>query len=413
METREFNLQSGQELRIELNLDQKISIMLEMGSAEKFGQEFPVGCWKPFVGPDKFAIFTWHGCKLSVSGQCSNIYTSATETPMIGYLMAHGQINSIRYQACRDRIIGPIVLVAGGSNCGKSTLCKILINYAVKCGWRPIMVELDVTNNEMLLPGCISAASYHENSWDTILAYYYGHTSINSSNIEIFKTLVAELEKQVSQRMRNELEFCMKNHGMSFAPRNNSYASGCIINLPPFLDLNLCENVLNFVIDCFKVNYVLIIDQERLIASLRERGFDPIHLGKSGGVVPLELEYKTKLQYHSLNTYFTKHQYSKPTFCLSEIKVYKISVSATPLSALTYGDTTQGDGLIVSQVAPTQESLLNAVLGVLIGDEVGKSAIYGIVHVVEVDEFHNQIKLLAPGELPSKNFLLGSLKMLK
>ena len=108
------------------------------------------------------------------------------------------------------------------------------------------------------------------------------------ANLEIFKTLVTELEKQVTQRVINELEFSTTNHSYSFAPRNNSYASGCIINLPPFLDLNICEKVLNFVIDTFQVNIVLIIDQERLISSLHQRGFDPIHLGKSGGVVPLE-----------------------------------------------------------------------------------------------------------------------------
>ena len=413
METKEFDLQIGQELRIELNFDQKVSIMLELGRAEKFGQEFPVGCWKPFSGPDKFAIFTWHGCKLTVSGQCANIYASTSETPMPGYLIAHGHINRIRYEACRDRRIGPKVLVAGGSNCGKSALCKILVNYAVKCGWRPVMVELDVTNNEMFLPGCLSAASYYQNSWDTVLAYYYGHTAVQSQSIEIFKATVAELEKQVSTRLQNELDYCTSQHSYSYAPRNNTYASGCIINLPPFLDLNLCENVLNFVIDCFQVDIVLIIDQERLIASLHQRGFDPIHLGKSGGVVPLEQEYKTKLQLHSLNSYFAKHQIYQLTIPLSEIKVYKISVSATPLSALTYGDTTQGEGLILSQVAPTQESLLNAVLGVLVSEDVAKSAICGVVHVVEVDEFHHQIKLLAPGPLASKNFFLGSLKMLK
>ena len=69
--------------------------------------------------------------------------------------------------------------------------------------------------------------------------------------------------------------------------------------------------------------------------------------------------------------------------------------------------------MFISQVAPTQESLLNAVLGVLVDEDVIKGAICGIVHVVEVDEIHHQIKLLAPGQLPSKNFLLGSLKMLK
>lgn len=410
METREYDLQIGQELRIEIAFDQKITITLELGRAEKFGQEFPVGYPKSFLGPDKFAIFTWHGCKLLVSGQCANIYSSNTETPMSMYLLAHGHINRMRYEACKDRRIGPTILVAGGSSSGKSTLCKILLNYAVKCGWRPVMVELDVTSNDMYLPGCISAASYYQNSWDSILAYYYGHTTVSANNIDFFNNIVAELQKQVSLRMKNELDFCALNYSSSYAPQNNTYASGCIINLPPFLDLDLCEKVLNFVIDCFKVNLVLIIDQERLISSLGIRGFEPIHLARSGGVVTLEPEYKAKLQNYSLNTYFLRHQIYQ-TLLISEIKVFKVTVSATPLSARTYGDTTQGDGLIVTEVGASQDILLNAVLGVLVGDDIMKSSICGVVHVVEVDE--NQIKLLAPGDLPSRKFLLGSVKMLK
>jgi hypothetical protein len=65
----------------------------------------------------------------------------------------------------------------------------------------------------------------------------------------------------------------------------------------------------------------------------------------------------------------------------------------------------------VTEVGASQEVLFNAVLGVLIGEDVMKSPIYGIVHVVEVDETH--IGLLSPGDLPSKRFLLGSVKTLK
>jgi len=413
MEEREFELQIGQELRIEIFFEQSLSVLLELGRAEKFGEELPAGNWITYYGPEKFAIFTWHGCKLKTWGFCSNIYKSTSETPMPGYLLAHGQINRLRYEACRNRQLGPRVIVAGGSSCGKSTLCKILLNYASKCGWRPTFVELDVTNNEMFLPGCISAASYYHNTWDPVLAYYYGHTSINFSTIELFKPLINELVAHVNQRVENELQFCQENYKESFDPRNNSYASGCIINFPPFLDLNLCESILNFVIDAFQTNFVLVIEQERLLSSLQSRGFEPIHLGKSGGVVPLEVEYKGKLMHHSLNSYFAKHQIHQLSLNFSEIKVFKVTVSSTPLSALTYGENLQGEGLIVSQVAPTTETLLNAVLGVLTHEEVLKSPVIGVVHVVEVDETNKTLKVLAPGPLPSKNFLLGSLKMLK
>mmetsp|Transcript_17090 Transcript_17090/g.16967 ORF Transcript_17090/g.16967 Transcript_17090/m.16967 type:complete len:277 (+) Transcript_17090:227-1057(+) len=276
---------------------------------------------------------------------------------MPDYLLAHGQINRLRYEACRDRRVGPKILVVGGSCCGKSSLCKILLNYANKCGWRPLFVELDVTNNDMYLPGCISAASYYQNTWDPVLAYFYGHTSIQSHNTELFKSLLGELLSQVKTRIENELQYSKENHKDSYAPRNNAYASGCIINFPGFLDLNLCENIINFVIDKFQTDIVLVIDQERLVSSLQHRGLEPMRLGKSGGVVPLENEYKNRLQLHALNSYFSKHQIHQITLTFAEIKVFKISVPSTPQSALTYGALPQGEGLLVSQVAPTQEAL--------------------------------------------------------
>lgn len=161
----------------------------------------------------------------------------------------------------------------------------------------------------------------------------------------------------MKSRIENELDYSKENHANSYAPRNNSYASGCIINFPGFLDLNLCENIINFVIDNFKIDNVLVIDQERLVSSLHNRGLEPIRLSKSGGVVPLESEYKNKLQLHALNSYFSKHQIHQLTLSFAEIKVFKISVPSTPMSALTYGAVAQGEGLLVSQVAPTQEAL--------------------------------------------------------
>ena len=41
-------------------------------------------------------------------------------------------------------IIDTQVMVAGPVDVGKSTLCKLLSNYAVRLGRRPVFVDLDV-----------------------------------------------------------------------------------------------------------------------------------------------------------------------------------------------------------------------------------------------------------------------------
>ena len=35
------------------------------------------------------------------------------------------------------------VLVTGSSGSGKSSVCHILCNYALRCGWTPLFLELD------------------------------------------------------------------------------------------------------------------------------------------------------------------------------------------------------------------------------------------------------------------------------
>lgn len=46
----------------------------------------------------------------------------------------------------------------GPTDVGKSTLCRILCNYAVRKGRSPIFVDLDVGQNCLTVPGSISAA---------------------------------------------------------------------------------------------------------------------------------------------------------------------------------------------------------------------------------------------------------------
>lgn len=44
-----------------------------------------------------------------------------------------------------------------GTDVGKSTLCKILLNYAVRAGWAPTFADMDIGQGSITVPGCIAA----------------------------------------------------------------------------------------------------------------------------------------------------------------------------------------------------------------------------------------------------------------
>ena len=50
----------------------------------------------------------------------------------------------------------PRVMLAGATDSGKSTICKILTNYAVRCGSVPLFVDLDIGQGSLTVPGCVA-----------------------------------------------------------------------------------------------------------------------------------------------------------------------------------------------------------------------------------------------------------------
>lgn len=76
------------------------------------------------------------------------------------------------------------MIIVGPSDSGKSTLCKMLLSWAAKQGWKPTYVDLDIGQGSITIPGCISATPI-EKPIDIVdgiplempLAYFYGHPS--------------------------------------------------------------------------------------------------------------------------------------------------------------------------------------------------------------------------------------------
>lgn len=127
---------------------------LKSGFAELFGTELVKGKPYEFHCGAKVAIFTYHGCTLVVTGKTDVIYI-AKETPMVQYLNAHTALEQLRTDAEANNTRGPIVMVVGPGDVGKSTLCRILLNYAVRMGRRPIYVDLDVGQGSIAVPSSI------------------------------------------------------------------------------------------------------------------------------------------------------------------------------------------------------------------------------------------------------------------
>ena len=62
-----------------------------------------------------------------------------------------------RNKSLNAKVTGPRVFVTGSPQTGKTMICKILVNYAIRLGWTPLFVDIDLSKNMLSAPGCMSA----------------------------------------------------------------------------------------------------------------------------------------------------------------------------------------------------------------------------------------------------------------
>jgi len=427
----DFKLESEQEFRFEVETNEKLIIELTDGFAEMFGTELIKGIKYQFVAGSKNAIFSYHGCTINVSfyyipigdlANCQSSYYTSKETPMIFYLNVHGYLEKLRDELKRKGERGPNVLLCGPVDVGKSTLCKILLNYAVGCGRTPVYVDLDVGQGNIGIPGTIGCNIIEKPcdietgfSDQAPLLLHYGDKSLDS-NVNLFKMLVGHLAEIITMKMDED-------------PIVRE--SGCIINTGGWITGGGLRLLL-FIAQKLEANIVLALDQEKLYNEL-VRDLPPkstikvLFTPKSGGVVSKAAEHRRESRDKRIREYFygskmkeTGSQLYPHSFdiAFSLFKIYQIGAPEVPNSCLPLGMRKDDHHTQVVKIEPSM-SILNHILSLASTNEpseIIRSCVRGFVCVTNVDTDRQMITVISPqprDKLPSNPvFILSKIQYL-
>jgi polyribonucleotide 5'-hydroxyl-kinase len=438
MESKSYTLEKSSELRVEIdtsattnlalvsstpsstpsttstttNTFNKCKLVLVKGTAEIFGTELIVQK-EYFISESNIAIFTWHGCEITLAGNIKSAYIS-NETPMSSIIAFHGTLNDLRKNAVDKQMNGPRVLILGPPDTGKFTVARILLSYAVRSGYHPLYIDLDVSHNNLSIPGTVAATSIDQPiscesstgiSVKAPLVFYYGHTS---------QTVAGELYNKMLDRLAVSIQRRVEKN-------TDSRNAGAVITMAPWIEGTATTTIYK-VASTFKVDIVLVIGAERLYADLKSDNKFACTISKvnkSGGAVSRDKSLRAQLRTRSIREYFygsTAELYPhQRVVAFKDIQIYQLGVSTpAPESALTIGAKRLLDPNALNKVYPSLD-LLHVILGVSYATDEKQlldTNISGFVYVSSLDMNKKTMTLLAPapGPLPSIFLLMGSIK---
>ncbi|CAL4889135.1 unnamed protein product [Urochloa decumbens] len=398
---RQCVLDPRSELRVEVPPDAPLRVRLVAGTAEIFGTELPPEGWVPIPPRSKIAIFTWHGATLELDGVTESEYHSE-ETPMVIYVNTHAILDARRARARAaaaqggdlEASQGPRVIVVGPTDSGKSTLCKMLLSWAAKLGWKPTYVDLDIGQGSITIPGCISATPI-EKPIDIVdgiplempLVYFYGHPT-PSINADVYKVLMKELAKTLERQFSGNAE---------------SRAAGMVINTMGWVEgLGYEEKLWKMLKDAVQ----------------SKPNIDVVKLQKSEGVVLRNSKYRQKTRSFRIKEYFYGIANDLAPHSnivnFSDVSVYRIGGghqaprSALPIGAEPVADPTR---LVAVNISTDMIHTVLAISYAKEPDEIISSNVAGFIHVTDVDIQRKKLTYIAPcpGDLPSRLLIASSL----
>ena len=243
-------------------------------------------------------------------------------------------------------------MVVGPQDAGKTTVCKLLVNYAVRQNRSPIFVDLDVEQNSLSIPGSIAAtlverpASIEEGFPQKFpLVYSYGNAGADKGlanpleNSPLYKKLVSNMAQAIKQRFLKTTEASKK-----------AKTAGAIINTYGSV-IKEGYNQLKHIAEEFAVDVILVLGHERtynsLVKDMEEKHVKVVLLPKSNGVVERLTPQRQEDASKSIKEYFYGQQIDRKyelfphrfdiKFHELKDKIYKIGAPMLPDSCMPIG----------------------------------------------------------------------------
>lgn len=136
---------------------------MSRGQAEIFGSELSTDRIYTFLKGSKISIWSWTGCQIQIEGQPDSLYKTKESRVMTMHFNLHNCLEQHRDAAVRNDTVGPRVLIVGAVETGRSTLCRILLNYAARMRGadlrNPLFVDLDFIQPDLAVPGTLGEDS--------------------------------------------------------------------------------------------------------------------------------------------------------------------------------------------------------------------------------------------------------------
>lgn len=407
-----YHLQVENELRFAVG-EQTTDVTIELlsGFAEIFGSELVQNRVYTFPPSSSVSVFSWMGCSLKLSGRTELAYVTS-DTLMIIPVNLHACLEEMRLKAESENSKGPVSLVVGPTDVGKSSLCRILLNYAARLGRRPLYIDLDVGQSSASIPGTISILAVEKPSEITEgfnqqahSVYPFGYKS-PGHNIALYFLLIKKLGHLVQTRMKNA--------------NQNTRSSGIIIDTCGWVRGN-GYNAITLAACAFEIDVLFVVEEEKLYLQLKKdmpACVQVVYVPKQDGVFersrPLRSQNRDKRvfeYFYGSTTTLNPHSIEVK---FSDVQVYKIA--QTFADAVIDAQSISSDDVAIVAV-PFGPNLMNHVLALSFSETPDENImvtnIIGFVCVIDVDMENKILKVLSPqpGPLPSKILLMGDIKL--
>ncbi|KAG8194388.1 hypothetical protein JTE90_011002 [Oedothorax gibbosus] len=415
--TTRFVLEYESELRVHVGEKTRaVKIELENGKAEICGTQMLLNKVYELPPNVSIGVFSWQGCTLKLTGNPKYVKTEK-ETLMILNTIMHACLQEQRNIAQETNTKGPVTLVVGPTDVGKTTLCQTLLNYAARMEFRPIFVDLDVGQSNISIPGsvgilCVDKPADIVEGFEVTAAkvYHFGYKS-PSFNLPLYFLLLKHLANVIK-------------NGLSVA-RPIVRSSGVIINTCGWVRGHGYD-IITHAAMAFEVDRIVVIGEERLQEQLTRdvpASVKVEYMPRLSGAVERSKSSRIRSREARILNYFygSTRQFSNYTITVpfSDVRIYtipqehvsddakidslSIDIESVKMKPVSWSTGLKDQVLALMKVPKSVET---------VPDDLVTTEVLGYVMILDVNMKAQviQIKSPQPNSLPSKYFLMGDRK---